>query len=86
MSKYIIALLFPWLSFFMRKKIINGVICIIFSTFIMAVMFMFSEQIAKHASILFGLRITGVIPNLWALYSIRQSNKTLDSDKISELS
>lgn len=84
MTKYIIALLFPWLSFFLQKRFFNGLICGIFSISSMVLSFLLKEH--TSGTLIFALRLTiALVLGFWALVSVHRSSEEKPSDKISEL-
>jgi uncharacterized membrane protein YqaE (UPF0057 family) len=88
MFKYILAFFIPFLSFFMRKKMLNGLIC-----FILAVALYYRPPIVKEFALKYnGLAsviylLIGFIPSIWAMYSVyKTKEEPVASGRISDLS
>lgn len=85
MKKYILAILLPWLSFFIRKKIFYGILALIIPFVVLAFFHRYTLMPIYGPLFKILAYILGFIPNAWAAYSVYLSEKTEMSNNTSEL-
>lgn len=86
MTKYIIALLFPWLSFFLRGKIFYGLLALVFP-FVISYFFHGYTKIPTFGPLFKALSfVIACVPNVWAIYAVYLSEKKEMLKRASELS
>lgn len=86
MTKYIIALLFPWLSFFLRGKLFYGLVALVFP-FVILYLFRSYNQMATFGPLFRVLSyVISCLPNVWAIYAVYLSEKKAMAKQTSELS
>jgi hypothetical protein len=85
MKKYILAILLPWLSFFVRKKVFYGILSLIIPFALFA--FLQPYTLMPIYGPLFKIvsYLLGFIPNVWAAYSVYLSEKEKMNNSASEL-
>lgn len=85
-SKYILALFLPWVSFFVQKKPIHGIICIAFSI-VAWLLLGKAEGFVSLLVIQILSFIKELLPRVWAIYTIYKApNENSSNGKIEELS
>jgi hypothetical protein len=85
MKKYILAILLPWLSFFVRKKIFYGILALIIPFVVLAVFHRYTMMPIYGPLFKMLAYVLGFIPNAWAAYSVYLEEKKQQNSSASEL-